>query len=89
MNNDLQGKTALITGGSSGIGKAVALLYGQYGANVMVSDLDETQGQTVVAEIAVLRATKTAPLPATANRPMPTDRGTREKAAPVKVAAEA
>ncbi|SFC77442.1 hypothetical protein SAMN05216167_102373 [Spirosoma endophyticum] len=25
MNNDLQGKTALVTGGASGIGKAVAL----------------------------------------------------------------
>ncbi|MFD1875123.1 SDR family NAD(P)-dependent oxidoreductase [Hymenobacter bucti] len=51
MNNDLQGKTALVTGGASGIGKAVAQLYGQYGANVMVSDIDETQGQQVAAEI--------------------------------------
>ena len=51
MNNDLQGKTALVTGGASGIGKAVALLYGQYEAKVMVSDLDETQGQAVVAQI--------------------------------------
>jgi NAD(P)-dependent dehydrogenase (short-subunit alcohol dehydrogenase family) len=51
MNNDLQGKTALVTGGASGIGKAVALLYGQYGASVMVSDIDETQGREVVAQI--------------------------------------
>lgn len=51
MNNDLQGKTALVTGGASGIGKAVALLYGQYGANVMVSDVDEMQGQAVVAQM--------------------------------------
>jgi NAD(P)-dependent dehydrogenase (short-subunit alcohol dehydrogenase family) len=51
MNNDLQGKTALVTGGASGIGKAVALLYGQYGANVMVSDIDEAQGQQVAAQI--------------------------------------
>ena len=51
MHNDLQGKTALVTGAASGIGRAVALLYGQYGANVMVSDIDETQGQQVVAEI--------------------------------------
>jgi NAD(P)-dependent dehydrogenase (short-subunit alcohol dehydrogenase family) len=51
IDNDLQGKTALVTGGASGIGKAVALLYGQYGANVMVSDIDETQGQQVAAQI--------------------------------------
>ncbi|SDY59461.1 SDR family NAD(P)-dependent oxidoreductase [Hymenobacter psychrophilus] len=50
-NNDLQGKTALVTGGASGIGKAVALLYGQYGAKVMVSDIDEEQGRQVAAEI--------------------------------------
>lgn len=51
MHNDLQGKTVLVTGAASGIGRAVALLYGQYGASVMVSDIDETQGQQVVAEI--------------------------------------
>ena len=45
MDKDLQGKTALVTGAASGIGRAVALLYGQHGANVMVSDIDETQGR--------------------------------------------
>ena len=51
MDKDLQGKTALVTGASSGIGRAVALLYGQHGANVMVSDIDETQGRQVVAAL--------------------------------------
>lgn len=51
MNQDLQGKTALVTGAAAGIGKAVALLYGQHGANVMVSDIDEAQGQQVVAQL--------------------------------------
>jgi NAD(P)-dependent dehydrogenase (short-subunit alcohol dehydrogenase family) len=51
MDKDLQGKTALVTGAASGIGRAVALLYGQHGARVMVSDIDEAQGQQVVAEL--------------------------------------
>ncbi|CAN5508387.1 SDR family NAD(P)-dependent oxidoreductase [soil metagenome] len=54
MDNDLQGKTALVTGGASGIGKAVALLYGQHGANVMVSDIDSVQGQQVADQLSAL-----------------------------------
>lgn len=51
MDKDLQGKTALVTGAASGIGKAVALLYGQHGANVMVSDLNEGQGRQVAEQV--------------------------------------
>ncbi|AWM31862.1 SDR family NAD(P)-dependent oxidoreductase [Hymenobacter nivis] len=51
MDKDLQGKTALVTGAASGIGRAVALLYGQHGAKVMVSDIDEEQGRQVVAQL--------------------------------------
>jgi len=51
MNNDLQGKTAIVTGAASGIGAAVARLYGQYGANVMLSDTDENLGQQVTEAI--------------------------------------
>ena len=35
----LEGKTALITGASRGIGKAIALRYAQEGCNVAFSDL--------------------------------------------------
>ncbi len=35
----LEGKTALITGASRGIGRAVAVVYAQHGANVAFSDL--------------------------------------------------
>ncbi|QXE02079.1 SDR family oxidoreductase [Terribacillus sp. DMT04] len=37
----LQGKVALITGGDSGIGRAVAIAYAKEGANVAISYLDE------------------------------------------------
>ena len=35
----LEGKTALITGASRGIGKAIAIRYAQEGCNVAFSDL--------------------------------------------------
>jgi NAD(P)-dependent dehydrogenase (short-subunit alcohol dehydrogenase family) len=37
----LAGKTAIITGGDSGIGRAVAIAYAREGANILVSYLDE------------------------------------------------
>ncbi len=37
----LEGKVALITGGDSGIGKAVAILFAQEGANIVISYLNE------------------------------------------------
>lgn len=51
MEKDFQGKTALVTGASSGIGKATAILYGQHGANVMLSDINEQLGQEALAEV--------------------------------------
>ncbi|QNF35521.1 SDR family oxidoreductase [Adhaeribacter swui] len=48
---DFSGKVALVTGASSGIGKATALLYARAGAQVVVSDINEASGNQVVAEI--------------------------------------
>lgn len=42
-SDKLKGKAALITGGDSGIGRAVAILYAKEGANVAISYLDEHQ----------------------------------------------
>ena len=48
---NLQGKTAIITGGGSGIGKAIALAFGSQGAQVHLLELNEEQGAQTVSEI--------------------------------------
>jgi NAD(P)-dependent dehydrogenase (short-subunit alcohol dehydrogenase family) len=47
----LQGKTALITGGTSGIGRAVAQRLASDGADVIISGRDEGRGREVVQAI--------------------------------------
>ncbi|MCW2918654.1 MAG: family NAD(P)-dependent oxidoreductase [Actinomycetia bacterium] len=47
----LQGKTALVTGGTSGIGRAVAQRLARHGAQVIVTGRDKQRGDEVIAEI--------------------------------------
>jgi 3-oxoacyl-[acyl-carrier protein] reductase len=45
----LKGKSAIVTGSATGIGKATAMLFAKEGARVVVSDVDETARQVVEA----------------------------------------
>jgi len=47
----LDGKTAIVTGGGSGIGRAIASLFGKQGAEVCILDYDETAATNVADEI--------------------------------------
>jgi NAD(P)-dependent dehydrogenase (short-subunit alcohol dehydrogenase family) len=51
MVDRLGGKTAIITGAATGIGKASAILFAQEGASLILADLDETNGERAAAEI--------------------------------------
>ncbi|MCX4910851.1 SDR family NAD(P)-dependent oxidoreductase [Streptomyces sp. NBC_00878] len=44
---DFTGKTVLITGGATGIGRAVALGFARQGAAVVIGDVDDRSGETV------------------------------------------
>ena len=47
----LRNKVAIVTGAASGIGRAIAIAYGREGARVVVSDIDEVDGQATVRMI--------------------------------------
>ena len=47
----MHGKVAIVTGGACGIGAACARTLAREGAKVAVTDLDDANGETLVAEI--------------------------------------
>jgi NAD(P)-dependent dehydrogenase (short-subunit alcohol dehydrogenase family) len=51
IETDMHGKVALVTGGASGIGAAVALEFAHQAAMVVVADIDEPRGKEVIAKI--------------------------------------
>ena len=51
MNDSLENKVAVVTGGTSGIGKAAALALAKAGAMVVVAGRRENEGQAVVQAI--------------------------------------
>lgn len=48
---DLKNKTAIITGGGSGIGRAISLLFAKQGATVHIIEVNDSAASTVVDEI--------------------------------------
>src|SRR5271169_264607 len=49
MGAALNGKSAIVTGSATGIGRATAMLFAKEGARVVVSDVDEGARQVVEA----------------------------------------
>ena len=52
--NNLDSKTAVVTGGAQGIGRGIVLELARAGANVVVADLDKEKAKMVVAEVKAL-----------------------------------
>ena len=51
QGNRLAGKTAVITGGATGMGRATALAFAEAGATVSIFDINESEGQNTVRAI--------------------------------------
>ncbi len=51
MAGRIEGKTAVVTGGCSGIGLATARRFAEEGANIVIGDLDDSKGPGIAEEL--------------------------------------
>ena len=56
MNINLAGKSVVVTGGGSNIGRAISLAFAREGVHLTVAEIDEGQGTKVAAEARVFDA---------------------------------
>ena len=50
MDLNLAGKTAIVTGGGSNIGRAICLLFAEEKTNLVIAEMDEAQGKKTADE---------------------------------------
>ncbi|MGW0583636.1 SDR family NAD(P)-dependent oxidoreductase, partial [Streptomyces sp. NPDC002920] len=60
MNTGLEGRSVIVTGAGSGIGRATALAFAAEGARVLVADLNADGAGAVVKEIEAAGGTAVA-----------------------------
>ena len=51
IGSDLKGKTAIVTGGATGIGKAIAMSLAAHGVRIAIADLNPEAARTTAAQL--------------------------------------